>query len=403
MVQSPFLFHLFDNMAYRFLFIFFQMEGLLHQMVPFHQLACGKTYRYARCFRMVLDEVHNTVKGPVHRAPVVLGTAEIPDARLFPVPGHMNRMAHQLLHSLVLGGGNGNHRNLQDFFHFINEDGAAVLLHLVHHVQRQHHGHIQFHELHGEIQVPFQIRGVHNVDNGAGLLFQNKLAGHDFLAGVGRQGINARKIHHFAVRMALDETALPIHRDTGEITYVLVGAGELVKEGGFPAVLIPCQRKNKLPLHRLRIMVRRKLMHPPRFPKARMLDLCRNLHGLFLQVPVPHMVDFYLFCIFHPKRQLIALHHELHRVSQRRKLDKRHLRPGNEAHVKKMLAQRSLSANRCHICRLPLGQFIQCHSYLSLVILLFYVMVPRLGGRFKGKRRRTAAPGSKGAEGSKGS
>ena len=175
MVQSPFLLHLFDNMTQHFLFILFQMKGLFHQMVSLHQLSCRKAHRYAGSLCMVLNKVHDTVKSPVHSALMVIGTAEIPNARLFTVSCHMDCMAHQLLHPLVFGGGNRNHRNLQDFLHFINKDGAAVLLHLVHHIQSQHHGHIQLHELHGEVQVPFQVRGVHDIDNGAGLFFQNKL------------------------------------------------------------------------------------------------------------------------------------------------------------------------------------------------------------------------------------
>lgn len=78
------------------------MKGLFHQMVSLHQLGCRKAYRYAGSLCMVLNKVHDTVKGPVHSPLMVIGTAEIPNARLFPVPCHMDCMAHQLLHPLVL-------------------------------------------------------------------------------------------------------------------------------------------------------------------------------------------------------------------------------------------------------------------------------------------------------------
>ena len=243
-------------MTDHFLFIVFQMKSLFHQMVSFHQLACRKTQWYAGRFRMVLDQVHNAVKGPMYRPLMVQRAAEIPDARFFPVPCHMDCVTHQFLHPLVSGGGNGNHRNLQNFFHFINQDGTAVLFHLVHHIESQHHGHVQLHKLHGEVQVAFQVGGIHNVDNGTGFLFQNEFTGNDFLTGIGRQGINSRKIHHFTVRMAFDKTALPVYGNAGEIAHMLVGPGELVEKSGFPAVLVSCQRKNELPLHRLCIMVR---------------------------------------------------------------------------------------------------------------------------------------------------
>lgn len=82
MVQSPFLLHLFDNMTQHFLFILFQMKGLFHQMVSLHQLSCRKAHRYAGSLCMVLNKVHDTVKSPVHSALMVIGTAEIPNARL---------------------------------------------------------------------------------------------------------------------------------------------------------------------------------------------------------------------------------------------------------------------------------------------------------------------------------
>ena len=96
-VQSPFFFHLFNNMADHFLFVVFQVKCLFHQMVPFYQLARCKADGDVCRRRMVFYEVHNAMKSTVHRPVMVLGTAEILDARFFLVSGHMNRMAHQLL------------------------------------------------------------------------------------------------------------------------------------------------------------------------------------------------------------------------------------------------------------------------------------------------------------------
>ena len=36
---------------------------------------------------------------------------------------------------------------------------------LVHHVQRQHHGHLQLQQLQGQVEVPLDVGGVHNVDD----------------------------------------------------------------------------------------------------------------------------------------------------------------------------------------------------------------------------------------------
>ena len=55
---------------------------------------------------------------------------------------------------------------------------------------------------------------------------------------------------------------------------------------------------------------------------------------------VQNFFDFDLRCLCQAKRQLISMDLQLHRVPHRRKLHHGHLRPRNNAHIKKMLAQR---------------------------------------------------------------
>ena len=54
---------------------------------------------------------------------------------------------------------------------------------------------------------------------------------------------------------------------------------------------------------------------------------------------------FDLLRIVFSERQLIALHHDLHGIAQRREAHQRHLFSWNEAHVQKMLPKRALSAD----------------------------------------------------------
>ena len=75
---------------------------------------------------------------------------------------------------------------------------------------------------------------------------EDKLSGNDLLAGVGGEGIDPRQIGHQRILMAPDGPALLIHRNPGEIPYMLVGPGQLIKECGFPAILVPCQSKGQL-------------------------------------------------------------------------------------------------------------------------------------------------------------
>ena len=50
-----------------------------------------------------------------------------------------------------------------------------------------------------------------------------------------------------------------------------------------------------------------------------------------------HIRHFYLLRIIFSERQLIALHHDLHGIAQRRKAHECHLFSGDEAHIQKML------------------------------------------------------------------
>ena len=99
---------------------------------------------------MVLDQVGRGVDAAVYRAVLAIGgIAEIDAAGDLAVAGHMQGMLHQLVDSLVLGGRDGHHRHTQQFFQFVDHDGAAIGAHFVHHIQCQHHRNPQLHQLHG--------------------------------------------------------------------------------------------------------------------------------------------------------------------------------------------------------------------------------------------------------------
>ena len=55
--------------------------------------------------------------------------------------------------------------------------------------------------------------------------------------------------------MALDLAVLAVHRHAGEVTHVLVGAGELVEQRGLAAVLLSCQCECQFGTLRERVLV----------------------------------------------------------------------------------------------------------------------------------------------------
>ena len=254
-IQPPFCLHLNDDMFQHFPLVLIQRQCLQYPMVALYQLGGGETDRDSRRLSMVGDQVHDGVQAPVHRAAVIVHAAEIGAARFLLIFGHMHCMTYQLVHALVLGSRDGHHWDTQHGLHLIDADGAAVAPHLVHHVQCQHHGHIQLQKLHGQIEVPLDIGGVHDVDDAGGLFVDDELPGDDLLAGIGGHRVDSRQVSDFCVRIIPDCAALPIHRYTGEIAHMLVCAGQLIEQRGFAAVLVARQCKGQRGILRQRMLL----------------------------------------------------------------------------------------------------------------------------------------------------
>ena len=155
--------------------------------------------------------------------------------------GHVNRVAHDLLHALARGGADGHHRHAEHPLHAVDVHRAAVARELVHHVERHHHGDAHLQALHGEVEVALDVGGVHDVDDAQGMLVEHEVAAHQLLARVGRERVDAGQVGDHGVRIAADDAVLAVHRDAGEVAHVLVGARELVEEGRLAAVLVADQ------------------------------------------------------------------------------------------------------------------------------------------------------------------
>ena len=294
---------------------------------------------------MVGDQVHDGVQTPVHRASVVTHTAEIGASRLLLILGHMHRVAHQLVHAFILGGGDGHHRDTQHGLHLVDADGAAVAPHLIHHVQCQHHGHIQLQKLHGQIEIPLDIGGVHDVDDAGGLFVDDELPGNDLLAGIGGHGIDARQVGDLGVGVFPDGAALAVHRHAGEVAHMLVGAGQLIEQRGLSAVLVARQGEGQRGLLRQGVFPRFDV-EPSPLAQAGMLTVRADLRrrsGRLSDGPDRRDVD--LCGVRQPQRQLIAVDPQLHGVAHGREFHQCHLCAGDQAHVQKMLAQGALSAH----------------------------------------------------------
>ena len=135
--------------------------------------------------------------------------------------------------------------------HFGEVELEAAGLGDVAHVEGEHHGHAQLHELHRQIQVALQVRRVDHVDDHVGFFLDDEIPRDPLFLGVGRQAVGARQIHDVEFRVAAEAGAfLLFDRHAGIVADVLAGAGQLVEQGGLAGIGIAGQGHDQGFLHR---------------------------------------------------------------------------------------------------------------------------------------------------------
>ena len=288
--------------------------------------------------------MYHRVDAAVYRAAVVVLAAEVLLQRRLLIFCHMDSVLHQLIHTLVLGGGDRDHRNAQHGLHGVDVDGTLIAHQFIHHVQRHHHGNAHFQQLHGQIQVSLDVGGVHDVDDGFGLVLQHEVPRHDLLAAERGHGVDARQVSDLRVGIAADHTRFAVHRDAGEVAHVLSRSGELVEQCGLAAVLIAHQRVGQDGVLRQRMLVLLAVVLAA-LTKTGMVGVPGAIHTDMAAAALPDRLDVDLIGLRQTKRQLVAMDLHLHGVSHGGQLYHRYLCTGDHAHIQKVLPQRTLTAH----------------------------------------------------------
>ena len=181
------------------------------------------------------------------------GLLNVGDGVLHTAGEHMRQLAGALgqcqLHglfrcrcaALALEGADLHHRAAQGLAELFSVDPVAVFSHQVHHVHRHHHRQPQLDQLSGEVEVPLDVGAVHDVQNGIRLLAYQVVSGHHFFQGVRGEGVDAGQVLDDHILMSLEAALLLFHRDAGPVAYVLIGAGQIIEQGGFSTVRVAGQ------------------------------------------------------------------------------------------------------------------------------------------------------------------
>ena len=126
--------------------------------------------------------MHNCVEASVDSSAVVIFVAKILAAGFLLIMCYMNSVANQFVDTFVFCSRNRNHGNSQHTLHQVNVHGSAVAAKLVHHVEGHNHGNVHLQKLHGEVEVPLDVCGVHDIYDCFGVFVKNEVTAHQLLA-----------------------------------------------------------------------------------------------------------------------------------------------------------------------------------------------------------------------------
>ena len=202
------------------------------------------------------------------------------------------------------------------------------------------------------------IGGIHDVDDRLRLLVEDKIPADQLLAGIRRHGIDAGKVRNGSIPVTADHAVLAVHRDPGEVAHMLVGTGQLIKEGRLAAVLVAHQRKAQQGSFRQGIAATLRvifsfLTQTGVFGMAFLRPGTAFGRGRRIQ-----QGNLNVFRVRPPQRELISVQTQLHGVTHRSQLDEADLGTRNHTHIQKMPAKRAFSANSIDPGSLPDLQII---------------------------------------------
>ena len=143
-VKAGLVFHLHDAVLDQLDLVLVQLQPLYNIRVVLNELRRAEPGGYAQLVGVVLDQVDHRVDAAVDRGAI---GAEVRDPGQGLFPGGGDGLVDEFRDALALGCADGHHGNTQGLAHFLHIHRAAVGVYLVHHVQGQHHGHLQLQKL----------------------------------------------------------------------------------------------------------------------------------------------------------------------------------------------------------------------------------------------------------------
>ena len=164
-----------------------------------------------------------------------------PVAALAPTFDDLGQGLFQIVEPLAANRHHGHHRTAERLGQGIHIDDLAALARHIHHVQRQHHRHAHFQQLHGQVEIAFEVGGINHIDHRLGLAGKQVVARDPLVQRQGVEGIDARKIDQrgrLAGRLQTELPLLALDGHAGPVAGGLTDAGQRIEQRGLAAIRV---------------------------------------------------------------------------------------------------------------------------------------------------------------------
>ena len=157
---------------------------------------------------------------------------------------HLHGLVDQLAQSGLLQRRGLDDRTAENHRQPLRVDLQAPLSDQVGHVERDDHGDSGLDELRRQVEVPLDVRGIHQIDDDIRVLIEQIVAGDDLLQSIGTERIDSGKVRDddlFTTLPVLQPSLLLLDRDARPVADILVGTCERVEHGRLSAVGVSCK------------------------------------------------------------------------------------------------------------------------------------------------------------------
>ena len=151
----------------------------------------------------------------------------------------LDRRFRRLHDAGALQGGDLHHAAAELARQFGGIDLIAVLVHEVDHIDRDHHRDPEFGQLGRQVQVPFQVGAVEDIQDRVGALPDQVIPGDDLFERVGRERIDTRQVGDHNAVVPFQFPLFLLDRHPRPVSDELVGTRQSVEQRRFPAVGVP--------------------------------------------------------------------------------------------------------------------------------------------------------------------